>query len=130
MPDEKPFTKADLTAALKEFAGVLDKKFQEQNGKFAEKLEILRKRIDDDQFEQRTEFFVKMTRPEIKNVREATQEGFSQVDKRLERLEGEVHWMKDDIKGLASDLALAPTRKKVTELEERMEVLENTNVSL
>lgn len=120
MADEKPLTIPGLIAALKE-AGFATK------GDLDEKLEALRKRIDSDQFEARTEFFVKMTKPEIKKVRKAMQEGVSQIDKRLERLESEVHWIKDDIKGLESDLSLAPTRARVSELEERVDALETAS---
>src|SRR5579859_5271045 len=113
MADEKPLTIPRLIAALKE-AGFTTK----------DDLETLRKQIDKDQFEARTEFFEKMTKPEIDKLREETKTGFIRVDRRLSRLEADVSAIKNDVKGLEEEFGVMPSRKKVDELEERVETLE------
>src|ERR1700687_5674455 len=97
MADEKPITIPNLVAALME-AGFGTK------DDLDEKLEELSKKIDKGQHEQRTEFFDGMTKPAINELRKVTEEGFILVDRRLSRLEVDVSAIKDDIKGLKSDL--------------------------
>ena len=49
---------------------------------------------------------------------------FDKVDSRLHKVESDVHFIKDNAKGLDAELAMKPTKKRVNELEQRVDRLD------
>ena len=80
-------------------------------------LETLRKQIDDDQFEARTEFHVKMTLPAIEKVEKSLKVEIAKVDNKVGKLSLEVAGIKDDVKGLSGEFATTPSRKEFEEFK-------------
>ena len=76
MADEKPLTKANLAAALKE-AGVATKDDVKRE------VAGLRDEIRDVVHEELTEFHANMTKPEMDKLRQEMKAGFKDVDARL-----------------------------------------------
>lgn len=46
---------------------------------------------------------------------------FDTVDSRLHKVESDVHFIKDNAKGLDAELAMKPTKKRVNDLEKRVD---------
>jgi archaellum component FlaC len=46
---------------------------------------------------------------------------FDGVDKRLDKVESEIVWTKDDVKGLTADLSGAPTKKEFNQLKGKVD---------
>jgi len=46
---------------------------------------------------------------------------FNGVDKRLDKVEAELTYVKDDIKGLTADIAILPSRKEFNQLESKVD---------
>lgn len=63
----------------------------------------LRKQINDDQFEARTEFYAKMTKPELDKLGD-------RIDKLDNKLSSEISYLKDDVKGLTGEFATIISR--------------------
>lgn len=78
---------------------------------FATKDDIatLRKQIDDDQFEARTEFYAKMIKPDLKRLDE-------KIDKVNDSLSLQISGIKDDLSGLSSEFSTSPSRKEFKKL--------------
>ena len=106
MADEKPVTKSDLVAALKAFG------------------QQVKKDVADVVHQEVSEFFVARIQPEFDKLRGEMQDGFKKVDLRLDTLETDVHFIKDNAKGLDAELAMKPTKKRVNKLEQRVDHLE------
>jgi uncharacterized protein YpuA (DUF1002 family) len=105
MADEKPLTKSDLVAALKDF----------------------RKDVRDIVHDELTEFHANMTKPEIEKLRQEMKAGFKDVDTRLGRVEAELHWVKDEVKGLKEEFSTTPSRQEFNRLKARVEKYHPTN---
>lgn len=69
----------------------------------------LRKQINDDQFEARTEFYQKMTKPAIDKMgaelKIEIEKVDSKLDKNTERLSSEIAAIKDDLSGLTAEFS-------------------------
>lgn len=124
MADEKPLTKSELVATLKE-AGFVTK----------DDLKELRKQVKEDTEDvvhnQLTEFYAGRIQPEIDKLRDEMRigfdemrAGFKQVDQRLHKLEADVSFIKDDIKGLVADFSTVPKREEFNDLKTRVRRLE------
>ena len=46
---------------------------------------------------------------------------FDKVDSRLHKVESDVHFIKDNAQGLDAELAMKPTKKRVNDLEKRVD---------
>ncbi len=80
--------------------------------------------VEDIVHNQLTEFHANMTLPEISKLRNEMQDGFKQtaigfkqVNKRLDKLESGVSFIKDDVKNLKLD---TPTRHEFEDLKHRV----------
>ena len=106
MPDEKPLTKSGLVAALHE----------------------LRQQVRDDAFEDRTEFYTRMTKPAIEELgqelRAEMKVGFGQVNDRLEKLEADVTYVKREAQDIKADISTLPSRDEFDHLRKRVQRLE------
>ena len=69
-------------------------------------LQKLRGQINEDQFEARTEFYAKMTKPELDRIEE-------KIDKLDTKFSAEISWLKDDIKGLTAEFATTTSKKAI-----------------
>ena len=96
MAKGKPLTIPNIISAMKQ-AGFTTKA----------DLETLRKQIDNDQFEARTEFYAKMTKPELDKLN-------TKIDKLDNKLSAEVSWLKNDVKGLTTEFATTPSRAVIS----------------
>jgi hypothetical protein len=99
MTDEKPLTISNLISAMKE-AG------------FATKEDV-----GDIVHEQLTNYHAEMISPEIKRLGESMEAGFKQVNSRLDKGESDIHWLKDEVRGLKEDFALTPSQGESKELK-------------
>jgi hypothetical protein len=52
----------------------------------------------------------------VAGLKDEMKTGFKQVNTRLDKVEADVLYMKDDIKGLTADLSDVPTRKEFNEV--------------
>lgn len=95
----KPLTIPNIISAMKR-AGFVTKDDLDKSQ------EKLRKQIDNDQFEARTEFYVKMTKPELDKLN-------TKIDKIDNKLSAEVSWLKSDVKGLTAEFATTPSRRVI-----------------
>src|SRR5688572_20689683 len=100
MAKDQTLTTSNIVPILKK-AGFITK---DDLGKFGEKL---RKQINDDQFEARTEFYAQMTKPELDKLT-------TRIDKLDSKLSTEISWLKDDVKGLTAEFASVLSRKVQT----------------
>lgn len=66
----------------------------------------LRKQINDDQFEARTEFYAQMTKPELDKLA-------ARINKLDNKLSAEISWLKDDVKGLTAEFATTVSKKAI-----------------
>ncbi|MDP3994322.1 MAG: hypothetical protein Q8P91_00635 [bacterium] len=97
----QPLTIPNIVLALKK-AGFTTK----------DDLKTLRKQIDDDQFEARSEFYMKMIKPDFIKL----DEKIDKVDTKIDNLSLEVSGIKDDLKGLNVEFSLAPSREEFEKL--------------
>ena len=117
MTKGKPLTIPNIISAMKQ-AGFVTKDDLNKSQ------ENLRKQIDDDQFEARTEFHVKMTLPAIDKMGSDLKKEIAKVDNKVDnlsnkvdRLSIEVAGIKDDVEGLTEEFASAPSRKEFEEFK-------------
>ena len=101
--DTKTLTIPNIISAMKEAGFVTKSDLDATLGKFGEGL---RKQINDDQFEARTEFYAQMTKPELDKIER-------KIDKLDTKVSAEISWLKDDIKGLTAEYATAVSKKTV-----------------
>jgi len=113
----KPLTIPNIISAMKQ-AGFATKD-DLNNG-----LNGLRKQIDEDQFEARTEFHLKMTLPVIEKVEKSLKVEIAKVDDKVDKLSNkvdnlsiEVAGIKDDVEGLTGEFATTPSRKEFEEFK-------------
>jgi Sec-independent protein translocase protein TatA len=93
--DTKTITIPNLISAMKRAGFVTNDSLEKRLGKFGKGL---RKQINDDQFEARSEFYTKMTKPEIDKVN-------NKLDKNTEKLSFEISELKDDLSGLTAEFS-------------------------
>ena len=146
MSTEKPLTKSDLISALKE-AGVITKfnfssalkesgvitksnvasALEKANVVTKSNLDIALKkqeeRIIERVFNDRTEFYHGMIKPEFNKIHseintlcKQTGSEFKKVDQRLNKLESGQSYIKNEINGLTAELSDTPSRSEFTKL--------------
>lgn len=86
----------------------------------ANALKDLRKQIRNDAFEDRTEFFNKMTVPAIKQMGKELRGEIGELRKEVKRNTNQISWMRDDIKGLKADLSTTASKGEVHELRQQL----------
>lgn len=110
MPEEKPLTIANLIAALKE-SGLATK----------DDLKKLRGELREDFLQTLAEFQRGEVDPKIDKLRMEMRKGFMQVNSRLENVENQLRWLKDDIDGLKADLSTVPSRQEFEKLKTKID---------
>lgn len=95
-----PLTIPNIISAMKQAGFVTKTDLDNRLGKFGNSL---RKQINDDQFEARTEFYAKMTKPELDKLGD-------RIDKLDNKLSAEISYLKDDVKGLTGEFATIISR--------------------
>ncbi len=111
-----PFTIPNLVTALKK-AGFMTKadlkgfatKDDLKNFATKDDLAVLRKQIDDDQFEARSEFYTKMIKPDLNTLDK-------KIDKVNDNLSLQISGIKDDLSGLSSEFSTSPSREEFNRL--------------
>ena len=96
------FTIPNIVLALKK-AGFATKKDLDGG------LKSLRKQIDDDQFEARSEFYAKMIKPDLNKLDK-------KIDKVNDSLSLQISEIKDDLSGLSSEFSTSPSREEFNRL--------------
>jgi len=102
MIKNQPLTIPNIVSALKK-AGFATKKDLDGG------LNSLRKQIDDDQFEARSEFYAKMIKPDLKRLDD-------KIDKVNDSLSLQISGIKDDLSGLSSEFSTSPSREEFEKL--------------
>ncbi len=118
MAEEKGLTIPNLITALKEagFATKDDLAGFATKGDLKELREQVRQDIADAIHEQLTNYHAAMVAPEFEKLRAETRTGFSSLNERLERVEADVVWIKNDVEGLKADLSTTVEKKEFEEL--------------
>ncbi len=93
----------------KDYLKVLTTKNDLKNFATKNDLKILRKQIDDDQFEARTEFYAKMIKPDLNRLDK-------KIDKVNDSLSLQISGIKDDIEGLSAEFSTTPSREEFEKL--------------
>ena len=109
MTKTQPFTIPTLVTALKKagFATKYD-------------LKVLRKQINDDQFETRSEFYAKMIKPDLKRLDEKIDNVDSKLGKKIDNVQNnlslQISGIKDDLEGISAEFSTSPSRKEFEKL--------------
>jgi len=113
MIKNQPFTIPNIVLALKK-AGFATKKDLDGG------LESLRKQIDDDQFEARSEFYAKMIKPDLKRLDEKIDNVDSKLSKKIDKVNDglslQISGVKNDIEGLSAEFSTTPSREEFSKL--------------
>ncbi len=83
-------------------------------------LKILRKQIDDDQFEARSEFYAKMIKPDLKGLDEKIDKVDCRLGQKIDdvnnKLSLQISGIKDDLEGLNTEFSTSPSREEFNKL--------------
>jgi hypothetical protein len=105
MAKDKPLTKSDLVAALKE-TDIATRSDPQQ----------METRLKDHVHEQLAEFFAGRMQPEMGRLIGETKTGLrSEIQSVKQELKTEIGFVKDEIKGLKADLSDTPSRRELEE---------------
>lgn len=114
MTKAQPLTIPNLVSALKKTGFVTKNDIRGLASKsyLDSKLQKLRKQIDDDQFEARTEFYAKMIKPDLIKL----DEKIDKVDNKVDKLSLDVSEIKDDLNGISQEFSTTPSREEFEKL--------------